>query len=177
MDLRVLAILLTGLAGGTLARHIKMPGGSFLGAMLATSAVSILALDSQPLPDAVRSIALVLMGISVGASVDRQAVLGLLNVLPWALGVILILIAVSIAIGRALHGVVDQEVSAVTLMLGVMPGGASGMIAAAYDLGGDPSIVASLHAVRQFIVFGALPLLLRWLSRGPTNSRESKTSV
>ncbi|MBC7233797.1 MAG: AbrB family transcriptional regulator [Chloroflexi bacterium] len=168
-------LLLIGLAGAIVARRIKMPGGTFLGAMLSTGIVSLLAPDSQPLPEVIRSVALVLLGISIGASVDREALLSLRRVLPWAAAMIGILIAASVGLGWLVYTHQALDVSAATILFGIMPGGASGLSAAAYDLGAEPSIVASLHSVRQFIVFGLLPLLLRWLARPGWNKlKEAK---
>lgn len=170
MIARIAFLLCIGLAGAVGARRIKMPGGTFLGAMLSTGIVSLLVPNSQPLPEGIRSVALVLLGISIGASVDRAALLSLRRVLPCAAVMIAILIATSIGLGWVVHTHNALDVSAATILLGIMPGGASGLAAAAPDLGAEASIVASLHSVRQFIVFGLLPLLLRWLAHPEANT-------
>nr|MBC7244813.1 AbrB family transcriptional regulator [Chloroflexota bacterium] len=167
--MHILVLLSVGLAGAIVARRIRMPGGTFLGAMIATGVLSLLAPDSQPLPEGFRSIALVLLGISIGASVDRAALFSLRRVLPLAAALIAVLIAASIGLGWIVYTHFTQDISAATILLGIMPGGASGLSAAALDLGAEASIVASLHSVRQFIVFGLLPLLLRWFAQSGRN--------
>ncbi|MGQ9493764.1 MAG: AbrB family transcriptional regulator [Anaerolineae bacterium] len=173
--MHILVLLSVGLTGAIVARRIKMPGGTFLGAMIATGILSLLVPDSQPLPESFRSIALVLLGIGIGASVDRAALLGLRRVLPWAMTLIAILIAASIGVGWIVHTHFAQDISAATILLGIMPGGASGLAAAAPDLGAEASIVASLHSVRQFIVFGLLPLLLRWFVQPEQDKRKGQS--
>lgn len=170
---RIAFLLCIGLAGAILAQRIKMPGGTFLGAMLATGIVSLLVPDSQPLPEGIRSIALVLLGISIGASVDRTALLSLRYVLPWAAMMIAVLIAASVGLGWVIYTHNVFDISVASILLGIMPGGASGLAAAAPDLGAEASIVASLHSVRQFIVFGLLPLFLRWLTKPAQNKHKS----
>lgn len=162
---RVVLLLVTGMAGGALAKRVKMPGGSLLGAMLATGAVSLAASDSQPLPEMFRSAALLFLGIYIGSSMQRDRLMGMRHVLPAALIAILVFIAVGTGLGWVLHRHFAPDISLVTALLGTMPGGASGLTAVAYDLGAEPRLVASLHMVRLMIVFGLLPLVLRRLAR------------
>jgi membrane AbrB-like protein len=158
------ALLLVGLAGGLVAHRTKMPGGTLLGAMLATAALSLAAPGSPPLPESLRSLALVLLGIHAGSSVDRLVLARVRRVLPVAWGMMLLLIGTSVVLGWLLYSRSGRDVRPATVMLGIMPGGASGLAAAAYNLGADAPTVASLHMMRQIIVFGLLPLLVRWLA-------------
>lgn len=80
-----------------------------------------------------------------------------------AMSVILILITTGFGLGWALYHFAPTDLSMVTILLGCMPGGASGMAAMAGDLSGDVRLVASLHMVRQIMVFGILPFVLRCL--------------
>lgn len=166
---RAVVLLATGLVGAALAKRVKMPGGSLLGAMLATGAVSLAASDSQPLPEIFRSAALLLLGIYIGSSMQRERLMRMRHVLPAALTTILIFIAVGTGLGWVLHRHFAPDISLVTALLGTMPGGASGLTAVAYDFGAEPRLVASLHMVRLMIVFGLLPLVLRRLARPPQN--------
>lgn len=169
--LRILVLLGAGALGAYLATRARMPGGSFLGAMLATGAVSLCLTQAQPFPPLLRSVGLVLLGIHVGASVERQALLRLRRVLPVALCLVLLLIAASLAIGRIVYAISGDGLSQATIMLGVMPGGASGMAAAAIDLGANLPIVASMHSLRILVVFGLLPMLLRGIAFDKTGNR------
>lgn len=174
---RIVLPLAVGTGGAFLARRIKMPGGSLLGAMLATGILSLLVSDSQPLPDSFRSVALVLLGTYTGSSLDREALGRIRAALPVAAGTILVLIGAAVALGWVLYSRSAREISALTVVLGTMPGGASGLAAVAYDLGAEAEVVVSLHMMRQIIVFGALPLLLRWLATSGLSKRHPETSV
>jgi len=161
-----LALLLgAGLAGAYLAARLHLPGGSFIGAVLCSAAVSLALAEPETVPPVMRSAALILMGISVGATVERQALLRLRRALPVAMVLVLLFILAAAGIGRAMHALSGTAVSPATVVLGVMPGGASGLSAAAMDLGADVAIVASIHSLRLFIVLSMLPVALRWLVR------------
>jgi len=164
---RIIVVLLIGTVGGLVAKYTKMPGGSLLGAMFATGIFSLLLADPEPLPEGFRTVALLLLGVSIGSSVERDMLWRIRGALVPAMGAILILIAAGFGLGWALSYFAPTDLSMVTILLGCMPGGASGMAAMAGDLGGDVRLVASLHTVRQIMVFGILPFVLRWLVERP----------
>lgn len=168
---RVLLLLAAGTAGAAFARRVRMPGGSLVGAMLATGAVSLAGADSQPLPEMFRSAALFLLGIYIGSSMQRTRLIRMRGVLPVAMVAILIFIAVGTALGWGVHRYFAPDVSLVTALLGTMPGGASGLTAVAHEFGAEPRLVASLHMVRLMVVFGLLPLVLRRVTRPAQGSR------
>ncbi len=164
---RIVVLLLIGTVGGLVAKYTKMPGGSLLGAMFAAGIFSLLVADPEPLPEGFRTAALLLLGVSIGSSVERDMLRRIRRALAPAMGAILILIATGFGLGWALYHFAPTDLSMVTILLGCMPGGASGMAAMAGDLGGDVRLVASLHMVRQIMVFGILPFVLRWLVGRP----------
>jgi membrane AbrB-like protein len=164
---RIIVVLVIGTVGGMLAKYAKMPGGSLLGAMFATGVFSLLVADPEPLPEGFRTAALLFLGVSIGSSVDRDVLWQIRRALVSAMGAILILIATGFGLGWALYRFAPTDLPMVTILLGCMPGGASGMAAMAGDLGGDVRLVASLHMVRQIMVFGILPFVLRWLVGRP----------
>ena len=167
MDLQgMLLVAMAGALGGLCAKRIRLPGGSFLGALVAAGAVSLGLSKAQPLPGAVRSVALLLLGVYTGSTTDRQSLARLGAVLPWHMCAVLVLMLTSIGLGWLLHTQGPGNVDLVTAALSTMPGGASGLTAMAYDLGADARLVASLHSVRQVAVFGLLPLVLQWSLRG-----------
>ena len=162
--LRLVVLLVAGAMGACIAVRIRMPGGSFLGAMLVTAAISLSFAEGVTVPTHLRSMALILVGVGVGASVKREEVLRLRSVLPVAMVLVLVFIAAAVGIGQIVVAVSGDVVSPATLVLGVMPGGASGLAAAAIDLGADVAIMASMHSLRLLVVCGLLPAVLRWLS-------------
>ena len=161
---RAVLLVAAGTVGATLWRRFRWPGGAFLGALLPTAMLSLVMEDPQPLPEGVRWLALLLLGTYTGSTVDRGVLRHIRASLPVAIAGILALIAVAVALGWVLHSQFAGELGLGTVLLGTMPGGASGLSAVAYDLGADARLVASLHMVRQIMVFGALPLVLRWLA-------------
>ena len=170
---RIIVLLFIGTVGGKVAQYAKMPGGSLLGAMFAAGVFSLVVADPRPLPEDLRMVALLLLGVSIGSSVDRAMFLRIRRALVPAMGAILILIATGFGLGWAIYRIAPTDLTLITILLGSMPGGASGMAAVAGDLGGDVRLVASLHMVRQIIVFGILPLVLRRLvGRSPSDTAE-----
>lgn len=174
---RIVVLSTVGAGGALLARRIRMPGGSLLGAMLATGVVSLFLADSQPLPESFRWVALLLLGTYTGSTVDREVLVQIRRVLPVALSMILVLIGAAVALGWVLHSRFAGDISLVTVILGTMPGGASGLSAVAFDLGAEVHLVASMHMVRQIMVFGALPLVLRRLAESGWSKRRGQTTV
>ena len=171
---RVVLMLAAGLVGALLAMRVKMPGGSLLGAMLAAVAVNLMLPDMPSLPGDVRTLAILLLGTYTGSTMDRRSFARVRAVLPWHTVAIAVLIAVGFGLGLALHARAPGALSLITAVLSTTPGGASGLTAVAYDLGADARLVASLHSVRLFVVFGVLPLLMKWslrLRRGPGDGR------
>ena len=160
----VLILLAIGSAGGLAAKKLKLPGGSLLGAILGAGVYS-LATRSQPMPEQFRSAALVLLGISLGPAMDRETLWRVRAKLPAVFAFILVFLAASIALGLALHWFAPASIRAVTTVLGCMPGGATGSMAMAPDVGADIKVVAALHLLRQVIVFATLPLILGFLGR------------
>jgi len=122
-------------------------------------------------------VALLLLGTYTGSSVDREALVQIRRVLPVALSLILVMIGEAVALGWMLHSRFAGDISLVTVMLGTMPGGASGLSAVAFDMGAEVHLVASMHMVRQIMVFGALPLVLRWLAESGLGKRRGETNV
>ena len=85
--------------------------------------------------------------------------------LPAAFLFILVFLGASFALGLALHCFAPASIRAVTTVLGCMPGGATGCMAMAPDVGADIKTVAALHILRQIIVFATLPFVLGVLVR------------
>jgi len=169
---RTLLLLAAGTLGAWLSRRFKTPGGPLLGALLASGLVSLSIGEAVPLPEALRSVALLLLGTYTGSTVDRDTLRRIVSVLPVVLLLIGMLIAAGLGLGLLVHARAGEGVSLATVLIGTMPGGASGLSALAFDLGADPRLVASMHSARMILVFGALPLLLR----GMAGKRDGQSS-
>ena len=160
----LLLLLAAGTLGGCLARRFKTPGGMLLAAMLAAGVVSLGTGEAVPLPEELRWASLLLLGIYTGSTVERDTLRRIASALPVALCLIAALIAAGLALGLFVHARAGQGVSLVTVLMGTMPGGASGLLPVAFDLGADVRLVASIHSVRIILAYGALPLLLRGMA-------------
>jgi membrane AbrB-like protein len=158
---RLLLLLAAGTVGAWWARRFKTPGGPLLAAMLVSGLVSLSTAEAAPLPEALRWVALLLLGTYTGSTVDRDTLRRIASALPVALLLIGVLIAAGLGLGLFVHARAGQGVSLVTVLMGTMPGGASGLVPLAFDLGADVRLVASIHSVRILLAYGALPLLLR----------------
>ena len=160
---RALLLLAAGALGAWVAQRYRIPGGSLLGAMLASGLVSLTQGEATPLPEELRWLALLLLGTYTGSTVERETLRRIAGALPLMLLLVCVLIVTGVGLGWAVFTRAGQGVSLVTVMMGTMPGGASGLSAVAFDLGADPRLVASMHSARMILVFGAMPLLLRWM--------------
>jgi membrane AbrB-like protein len=160
---RLLLLLAAGTLGAWVARRFKTPGGPLLAAMLAAALVSFSIGEVTHLPEWPRWLALLLLGTYTGSTVDRDTLRRIASALPVLLLLVGVLLAAGLGLGLLVHARAGGGVSPVTVMMGTMPGGASGLSAVAFDLGADPRLVASMHSARMLLVFGAMPLLLRWM--------------
>ena len=160
----IVILLVIGTACGILAKRLKVPGGSLLGAILGVGAYSLV-VKSHPLPEHFRSVALVLLGISLGPGLDRETLWKLRTRLPAAIFFILVFLGGCVALGLILHWFAPEGIEAVTTILGCMPGGATGSMAMAPDVGADIKVVAALHLLRQVIVFATVPFILGFIAR------------
>ena len=73
-------LLLAGALGGFLAQTFNVPGGAAVGAMVAAAAANVL-LGEQgvAVPKSLDFAALVLVGVSVGSTITREALRGALG--------------------------------------------------------------------------------------------------
>lgn len=152
-----LITLLFGVAGGLLARRIRLPGGPILGAMLAAGAAHVVLEGLDPLGPAFRIGAQLLIGAVIGTSLTRSP-LRALRELGFAVVVVLgVLIVAALAAGFALAA--GSGLPLTTALFSTAPGSASDMAAAALQFDADVPLIAAFHAVRQIAVFGIVVAL------------------
>jgi uncharacterized membrane protein AbrB (regulator of aidB expression) len=68
----LLKVLFWATLGGTAAQRFHMPGGAFIGALLACGLYRILATEPASLPASVSLIVQILAGVLVGSSLDPE---------------------------------------------------------------------------------------------------------
>lgn len=115
-----------------------------------------------------------LVGVTVGALVDLAALRRLgTEAAPVAL-VVLAALALSIGVGRVLA--MRRDVSTVTGVFGLLPGGASGVVAVARDLGADDRVVTVVQYLRVLVVLLTMPVVTALVFRPPLGGRASEVA-
>lgn len=147
----MLLTLAVGLAGGLVARRLRLPGGVIMGSLIAVAALHIAVETLFPLPGAVRTAAQIMIGGVIGTTLRRSPLRAIGSIaLPVAVS-IAILVGSSVALAVAFNAV--SGLPLVTALFATAPGGASDMAAAALKLDADVALIAAIHVVRQIAVF------------------------
>lgn len=145
---------LAAAAGGALASRSGLPLAWLLGAMLATSAVS-LTLGAPRVPRVLYRIGQTIVGVSVGLTVTPD-VLGRIG---WHVVMIPIAAALSIWIGTRIAPLLARygRLDMATAHFSMMPAGISEMADLAGRKGADIGAVATLHTLRVMLVVFLVP--------------------
>ena len=157
---RMIAIILTGIACGLLAKKFNFPGGAIVGSMLGAATVGLLAPGVAVIPHSVATIIELVLGISLGLSFDRGFLALIGKLLPAAIlsTIGLLFTSILMALLARRLGLVDFA----TALFGFAPGGMAGMSLLAHSEGYQTSIVAFFHTVRLFVLFAIVPVLVRF---------------
>lgn len=161
----VAVTLLVSAGAGLLAARLRLPGGSIVWAIAAAAALHMSAQDLDPLPGALRTLAQVLIGITIGAGLSRGPLRALNAVRRQVALSMVLLLAGCTAAGLALAALTPLDRP--TSLLSVGPGGASDMAVAAVYFQVDAALVAGLQVVRQLLVFGVVPVLFAFVRSDP----------
>jgi len=149
-----------GLAGLLLARWVNLPGGGFVGAMLAT-AIARLAFDT-PMDDAprwMRTSSHVVQGLATGAAVTPATIAAIGEAYVPVVIMLICMISLGLLASWVIHRITHTDLA--TALCGCAPGGLVGMVALADELDGNAPVVASMHAVRLASVVVIVPTLVR----------------
>lgn len=160
----LLLLTTAGLGGLLAARLLHLPSPSFLGPVLGVVLLSwSLGLQLQ-LPAPAFALGLLLVGLSIGRRFDLSMARQLGKAALIETGLVIILILVSLVVGRLFHSVTG--VDTMTAVLGSTPGGMEVMVASAVDLGADLGLVLAMHMTRWFMILLIGPWVTRRLLRG-----------
>ena len=168
--LRVVALLVVGLAAAYLANRKRIPGGEMLAGMLVAALLNPLWLRLPTTPDTWRLFAAWFIGAGVGATLTRQV---LRDFRPYALSGVLMtlcLIAAGLGLGWVLAEVTGLDI--ITTVVGSSPGGADTMVLLATELGADAQVVAAMHVSRLIMIMLLMPVLIRLVSGGSGREEE-----
>jgi membrane AbrB-like protein len=172
MSLEVLLTLALGFAASWGATRLKMPSGSILGPMIVVGGLQLSeALPLAPLGAELRFIALCTIGAVVGTAFNRGAIALMVRSIRLAAIGVFLLVFSGLLGGWLLEQATGMQL--ITAFLGLSPGGASEMAAAALDFHADAGVVAALHMVRQISVFMMIPLVFRLTGLRSDKQRET----
>ncbi|MGM0653781.1 MAG: AbrB family transcriptional regulator [Thermodesulfobacteriota bacterium] len=156
---RYLLVIVVGTIGGLLAQRFNLPGGAVVGSMVFTGITVLFLPKGIALPSSVRTGIQIILGITLGISVDRSLFTLGVKIMPMAIlsTIILLTVAVCMALLANKLGLVDFG----TALFGFSPGGMTGMAILAQSENHNGSFVAFFHLVRIFTLFIVIPLLVK----------------
>lgn len=158
----VLATLAAATVGVLLARLIRLPGGSLLGALFGAAVLHLL-VPLPPLPPSVQLVAQIAIGAVIGSRI-RAAVWRDARQWAPAFGAALVALIVAAVAGAQIL-VLATDLPWRTALLAVVPGGAADATALALAAGVDAPAVAAVHITRQILVLVGVGAALRWWVR------------
>jgi hypothetical protein len=151
-----------GAAGAALSLRVKVPAAWMIGPLLAVSAIKLARPQLRKAPAAYSEVGKVLLGTVIGATFSRSTLEQLGHLLPWAVAVTLVLMAVALVGARLLARWTELDLG--TALFCLTPGGMPEMVALAEEIGADLGVVATLQFVRYTCVVLLAPLLVPWLA-------------
>jgi len=157
--LSIVLLVVAGIGAGLLGRRLKLPAGDMLVPMAVAAFVNPTWLHIQVFPSALRLYANWIIGLGVGASINRAT---LVRFRPYARAGTLMtafLIISGLLMGALLSAL--TEIDLLTAVLGCAPGGATALISLSGELGADAQLVAAMHVTRMVILMVLLPVLIR----------------
>jgi membrane AbrB-like protein len=160
--LGVAILVAAGMAASVLAIRARIPAGDLLGPMVVAAVLNPAWLHVV-YPEGLRLVSNWILGLGVGASINTVT---LRRFRPYALAGTLMttfLIVSGLALGWLLTVMTDIDL--LTAVIGCAPGGATGLIALAGELGADSQVVAAMHVSRMIILLAILPFIIRAAAR------------
>ncbi|EPC02765.1 hypothetical protein L861_23415 [Litchfieldella anticariensis FP35 = DSM 16096] len=155
---RFLPTLVLGIGGGALAYWLHTPLPWLLGAMLATTLVSLTGVRLRP-PSSSRKAVLVVIGVMLGSAFTPD----LSGDLPlWGASLVIMLLATAVMMAFSVW--FSRRVAGYSLdtaMYSGVPGGVSAVTLMAMDSNADLRVVGLTHAIRILILLIAIPPLLQ----------------
>ncbi|SNS36736.1 AbrB family transcriptional regulator [Rhodococcoides kyotonense] len=138
------------------ARLIRLPAPATLGPLAASIALELSGwIDSVSAPTILLPIAFVVIGWQAGLAFTRDSVRAVGRVMPWAIGLIVVL-----GVLCALLGLLLSHTTGISLLEGYLattPGGLSAVLAVSAASGANVTFVAAVQVVRLVIMLFAAP--------------------
>ncbi|WP_252442944.1 AbrB family transcriptional regulator [Pseudonocardia humida] len=150
-----LVLLTAPLTAGMAA--LDVPSPALFAGLIAATALALLGAAPRSVPRPATTAAQAVIGVVIGVLAQPGTLAALAPQWLPVLLVTLATLAVSMAAGLLLG--LRRGVSALTGMLALTAGGASGLVAISRDLGADERVVAVVQYLRVGVVTGLMPLL------------------
>lgn len=148
-----------GVLGAFLAEKARFPGGTMVGAMLASGVVHGAGLIEGRLPDLLLIVSFVILGANSGSRFAGTKAETLRRFFIDALGALVV--ATAVAVGFSLLGATLSGEPLPKVLVAYVPGALEAMTIMAFVLGLDPAFVAAHHLAR----FVGLALLIPVIAR------------
>jgi uncharacterized protein len=149
--------LLLGIAGGYLASMVRMPLAWILGPLIACAAGSLMGLRLRPVPYG-RELAHGVIGLAIGLRFTAPVLAATAGLLPAMVLVTLGIVVVTTAAAFLLRPLANVDRK--TAFFGTAAAGMAEMALIAQRVGGDPSAVSVMHAIRVALIVLVVPLLV-----------------
>lgn len=156
----ILLSLIAAVACGLLLDRLRVPAGMMIGALLGASVYGM-AFGRVMLPGEFKTVAQIIAGAYIGATVTRNEAKQMRFVIKPAITVIIGLMLINLIAGTLIT--FSSDLSPLTAMLGAMPGGMSEMPMIAADMGGDPVVVMIMQFARFLMGIALFPMLIKRL--------------
>jgi membrane AbrB-like protein len=157
----LLMLLVWAAIGGFLAFRFHIPGGAFIGAMLACVVYRTFSTHGVDLPPALNLSAQVLAGVLVANSFSPQLARTFKPLLPWAVGGAIFYLVVGFTLAKIVTvlGILEPRVA----MYSLTPGGLMGMSVISASEGAQAGVVVMFHFIRVILVLMAAPAIAHFI--------------
>jgi membrane AbrB-like protein len=159
---QLLAAPVMALAGIWLGKRFRLPSGALIGAILVGMAVGAAGWGPITFPPVVLAAAYLLLGTRIGSRFDPAVLRRIRDLLPWVLGFIALMTALSAGLGWVLAAVTGIDL--LTALLATSPGGMDGAMIAALDTGANVPLVLAVQISRLLLMVIAGPLVVKRLA-------------
>lgn len=152
------------LAGVLVAGRLRVTAGALLCPLGVAAIASISGVVGEArVPDLVQSVAFALIGLQVGLRFTVATIREAQALLPWVLGAIFVLVAVSAGLAALLAPL--AHVTFADAYLATTPGGLYAVLATSVDIGANTTFVVSVQVLRMLVMVVGAPHLVRIVAR------------
>jgi uncharacterized protein len=165
--MNVLRAIVIGAGGGSLCYLLGIPAPWLAGSLIATT-IAIYASQKLELPETLRTLAFILLGVQTGTAVNSET---LRRAAQWPLSILCLAITVVIVVWTcAFYYRRYRNWDRATALFASLPGALSLVILLATNSGADMRRVTIAQCVRLFFLIAALPAVITFMSPAPPHA-------